>query len=378
MEPSPVDRQIDVQGLLTVQLEDAGVDDVAAIERQIGLPSTPVVAGGTPAISLRYSDRLPGATEGYSRVGTGDARWTDLGLALRSSGRRERWVRIPFDDIGGQIVIECERGGGRVPLLIALLNLSMLARGIVPLHASAFVKGGVGIAAAGWSQGGKTEALLAAMADGGTMVADEWAYLTSDRQLFGLPTPVRLEPWHLRARWVDGRAVRADLRHRMRRSALLDRGLALPSKVSGGTTAGRLVGKAVAAIARRNRVDVHPDDLFISRARSLRLDRLYWLVAREGAIGGRRVTMVSRVQSADVARRMAVAHVHHRLDFLDAYWRFRYAFPERRSDLVEEMQARELELLESALEGLPTYRLDHSRHVTPSALALALASTPDY
>jgi hypothetical protein len=51
---------------------------------------------------------------------------------------------------------------------------------------------------------------------------------------------------------------------------------------------------------------------------------------------------------------MTFAHVHHRLDFLDAYMRHRYAFPERTSQLVEEMEARERALLDAYVDRAAT------------------------
>ena len=69
---------------------------------------------------------------------------------------------FPGADVGGPCELRCEHGVGRVPHLVALVNLAVLARGGVALHASAFARDGSATVATGWSKGGKTEALLAA------------------------------------------------------------------------------------------------------------------------------------------------------------------------------------------------------------------------
>jgi len=47
-----------------------------------------------------------------------------------------------------------------VPHLLAVINLTALAKGVLPLHASAFTYRGLGVLATGWAKGGKTETLL--------------------------------------------------------------------------------------------------------------------------------------------------------------------------------------------------------------------------
>ena len=93
----------------------------------------------------------------------------------------------------------CERGVAAVPLLIPILNMTLLARGVLPLHASAFVHEGTGVVATGWSKGGKTEALLAFASRGAEYVGDEWVYVASDgARVHGIPEPIRIWRWQLR------------------------------------------------------------------------------------------------------------------------------------------------------------------------------------
>ena len=82
------------------------------------------------------------------------------------------------------------RGLPAIPLLVPIVNLTALANGALPLHASAFVHRGTGVVATGWSKGGKTEALLAFSANGARYVGDEWVYVAADgSRVSGIPSP---------------------------------------------------------------------------------------------------------------------------------------------------------------------------------------------
>ena len=371
-------REIDVRGLLTVRLIGVDERDAGAVERQLGLPSHPALEA-RPAeeaqLSVRYVERLAARDGRLLWVGPPDLCWTEAGVAVaRGRGRATRWALIPFERIGGPLEIECERGIGRVPHLVSLLNLSLLARGIVPLHASAFILNGVGSVAAGWSQSGKTEALLAAMGAGATQVSDEWTYLAPDGQAHGLPTPIRLEPWHLRSDFVRERAAAATSRRRLLSLRAADR-------LAAGTALRRMSLPSTGLVRRGRRligsdhVDIPAQTLFgpNSCTAALRLERVYWLVPRTGDDRSVSGVGVESVTATETAARMALAHVHHRLEFLDSYWRFRYAFPRRRSELVDNMEVRERKLLEAALDPLPIYRLEHPPGVSFDELQKAMS-----
>ncbi len=93
-----------------------------------------------------------------------------------------------------------ERGVGTIPLLVPIVNLTALGRGLLPIHASAFVHAGLGVLVTGWAKGGKSEVLLAFAARGASYVGDEWVYLADDgSRMVGLPEPIRLWDWQLRA-----------------------------------------------------------------------------------------------------------------------------------------------------------------------------------
>ena len=105
---------------------------------------------------------------------------------------------LPVEDVGRRCTIVCERRAGPVPHLLAIINLTALAHGVLPLHASAFTYRGAGVLATGWAKGGKTETLLAFAGARRRYVGDEWIYLTPDGRMHGVPEPIRLWHWHVR------------------------------------------------------------------------------------------------------------------------------------------------------------------------------------
>jgi len=141
----------DLHGLAGVRLVDATPGDEAAVSRQLGPIRAPL--DREPDIVVRFVDRLQ--TNRLRYLGAGEAAFTDDAfLVLRSKHKVPAKVRIPFAEIGDRCEIVCERGLPAVPLLVPILNLTVLARGALPLHASAFVYGGTGVVATGWSKYG--------------------------------------------------------------------------------------------------------------------------------------------------------------------------------------------------------------------------------
>src|SRR5215813_6147866 len=210
----PAHVDFDLHGLAGIRLIDASPHEVAAVVRQLGPIQRPLER--EPDITIRFVERL--ATSSRVRyLGVDEAAFTDDAfLVLRSKHKARARVQIPFEQIGGRCEIVCERGLPAVPLLIPILNLTVLNKGALPLHASAFNYRGAGVLTTGWSKGGKTETLLAFMSRGAEYIGDEWVYITDDgARMYGIPEPIRVWDWHLQDlpqyRALVGRSDRARL-----------------------------------------------------------------------------------------------------------------------------------------------------------------------
>lgn len=348
---APVDY--DLHGLAGVRVLGAQPDDVAAVDRQLG----PI--RGTlerePDIVVRFVDRLD--LDGPLRLlGVDEAGFTeDAFLILRSRHKARARVLVPLEQVGGRCELVCERGLPAVPLLIAILNLTVLARGALPLHASAFVHGERGVVVTGWSKGGKTEAVLAFMSRGARFVGDEWVYVESDgARVHGIPEPMRVWDWHLRQL--------PELRDRV---APVDRARLNALRLAASAARGRRGRRVGVFVGRQLHVDVPPERMFAasSVALSAPFDRLFLVGSWD-----RPETEARPIEPAEVAARMAFSLQHERAPLLAAYEQFRFAFPERANPVLEGAAERERELLARVLAGKPSHAVEHPYPVDLSRL----------
>jgi hypothetical protein len=357
----------DLHGIVGIRLLDATERDVRTVVRQIG----PLQGSlhRDPDITVRFVDRLddPGPLTyvGWRSAGFNDKGFFVVGGAGPSSGR----ARIPFHDVGGHCDNVCERSLPAVPLLLAILNFTALAHGVLPLHASAVDYHGSGVLATGWAKGGKTETLLALMTAGATHIGDEWVYVTADRRLFGVPEPMRLWRWQLE-QLPD---VRARLTGRERAGMA---GWHLASRALSGLTHGvpgtgtrTSLGSALqrlgAGLDRRVSVQVPPVRLFGSPRVSLRgrLDHVLFVASHTSPD-----IRLEPVEGDEVALRMQASLADERSVFMSWYRQFRFAFPRLASPVVETAPEREAALLAATFVNTPAWWLGHPYPVSIAAL----------
>ena len=362
-ERAAVEVDYDLHGLVGIRLLGASPRDATAVRRQLGPIEAPL--GREPDIVIRFVDRLP-TPSSLRYLGVEDAAFTDDAfLVLRSRHKARAKVRIAFEEIGGRPEIVCERGLPAVPLLIPIVNLTVLARGALALHASAFAYDGVGVVSTGWSKGGKTEALLAFAARGARYIGDEWVYVSSDGQrVFGIPEPIRLWEWHLRdLPEYRARVPRGDLARL--RAIKLFRSLERVVPPQGRLAPVKAFNRIAPLLRRQLFVDMDPERLFDGTLgpRSGSFDRLFFVASHESP----EIT-VEPIEPEEVARRMAFSLQHERLDFMAFYLKFRFAFPDAANPLIDSAGELERRALERALAGKPAYAVHHPYPVSIPAL----------
>jgi hypothetical protein len=350
----------DIHGLAGIRLVAPSPADALAVRRQLGPLNATL--DREPDILIRFVDRLKTASP-LRVLGMYEAGFTDDAfLVLRSKHKSSAKVEVDFSQIGGQIEIVCERGLPAVPLLIPLLNLTLLDRGVLALHASAFVHEGKGVVATGWSKGGKTESLLAFAARGAEYVGDEWVYVSNDgERVYGIPEPIRIWDWQL-----DQLPEFAALIGKRQRSRL--RAIQLLLKQERALR--RLGGDRFPALLKRQLcVDVAPTRLFGSLGDLVAgFDRLFFLVARDAL----EVT-VEPIDPLEVGRRMVFSLQHESLDFTAAYLKFRFAFPDASNLLLTRVEELQREALARTLAGKPAYVVHHPYPVSLTALYEAMS-----
>jgi hypothetical protein len=351
----------DLHGLAGIRLIDPSPREVAAVARQLGPIQRPL--DREPDITIRFVERLPTASR-VRYLGVDEAGFTDDAfLVLRSKHKVRAKVQIPFEQVGGRCEIVCERGLPAVPLLIPILNLTVLSKGALPLHASAFNYRGAGVLTTGWSKGGKTETLLAFMSRGAEYIGDEWVYITADgARLYGIPEPIRVWDWHLQDlphyRELVGRGERTRLGAiKLAQSA----GQMMPRKIG---------GRVMPLLKRQMFVDVHPKRLFGSGfgAMTGTLDKVFFVASHETPD-----VVVRPIEPQEIVRRMVFSLQYERLPFMAFYMMFRFAFPDRANPLIESAEERQRETLGRVLVGKDAYAVYHPYPVGIPALFDAIS-----
>jgi hypothetical protein len=350
----------DVHGLVALRLHDAPphvVDDAA---RELGAPQPRL--DREPDLVVRFVDRVDSV--GHLRLlGLRDAAFDDEHFYLLDA--QQRRARVDLTRLGEPVEIVCEREIARVPLLIPLVGLYLLAARHVLLHAASFVHRGRGVLVTGWQKGGKTETLLPFTAAGAHYVADEWTVVGPERGMYGLSAVARLWDWHLRElpqyweRITPGQRARLRVwrgyRQLYRTLPRHDRVRAWPVRLLRQVSAeGSGPWQAVDRIP--------PAQLFGDRVwhGPAPLDRVFLPVLDQAP----RTTVVP-TDPKTVARRMVSSLEYERSALTTAYQQFRFAFPDRVSPALETVRERERTLLTEALADLPAYEI---RHPYPVAL----------
>jgi hypothetical protein len=348
---------LDLHGRVGIRLIDASPSDRAAVVRQLG-----PLSGGLerpPDITIRFVDRLP--DDGPLRyIGHEDAGFTDdRYLVLRGRHRSRVRVAIPMDALGGPLEILCEHGLPAVPLLVAVVNLTALARDLLPMHACAFRHDGLGVLIVGWAKGGKSETLLAFTSRGAELVGDEWIYLDSaTHRLGGLPEPMRVWDWQLQAMPDLRPRVPASARRRLALTRLGVSGLrAVPRlPLVGRSAAGRLAERVRPLVENQLSVQVAPDRLLDTPAvrGGVALDRIVLVLSHE-----RDEIEVVAADPVDLARRATASFMFEMTDFLGHYQRFRYAFPGRTNPWLDGLEGRYAAAIEAGFRDVPAITAAH-------------------
>lgn len=359
---------LELPGILVIRLLGAGDREIGRLRRQLG-PLTPVVDGRPPDLIVEYVDRL--ATSGRLVALGRDAAYDETGVIVRR-GRRETDVRVrlPLERLGeAPLTIVAERGAAAIPGLVPVVGLTALARGRVPVHASAFVHEGRGILVTGWAKGGKTEALLGFAERGATYVGDEWVFVTGDgSSMAGLPEPMRVWDWQLHQapaiRAGVGRPSRARLSAAANTARVLRGAAGLPVvRTSAAGDAARRLG----AMADRQRsIQVPPAGAFQGRVANgpVPLDAV---VLIESTLDGS--ASVEPIGASSLAGRIAPMVVHEWLDLAALLLAHRFAAPQAGPPAMATLHARLETALATAFSATPAIHVRHPQPVELGPLA---------
>ena len=365
----------DIHGLVGVRLVGPSPANVAAVSAQIGPPSSSVLR--RPDIVVRYVDHLSTGTLRY--VDLGKTASSKAGFIVFSEGDGEGKVSIPFEQIGADCEILCERRVGWIPLLISIINLTALKKHrCVPIHASAFVHEGTGVLVTGWVKSGKSEALLAFSQYGATYVGGEWVLLSCDgNTMYGLPGTFRM--------WECQRRQLSHLQHidiggnagTFRLIRFLDAVQRALPKGLASFGPFKLLREGMPALRRQLNFRVEPKAIFGDRCGSLtgHPDKIFI-----GMVHSDERVLTEPAEVATVADQLACAMEFELTSLMSHYRAFKFAFPGIRNEFLEKVPNLLRDALTQALAAKEIYMLYHpypvSFHDLYQVMQKVLVSSP--
>ena len=348
----------DLHGIVGIRLINAGPSDLAAVKRQLGPIQS--VLSRDPDIVIRFVDRMQ-LSSSVRYIGVEDTGFTeDAFLILRGKYQKSIKVQIPFDQIGSrQCEIVCESGVPAVPLLIAIINLTALSKGVLPLHASALLYNGKGVLITGWSKGGKTETLLAFAANGAQYIGDEWIYLSADGQrMYGIPEPTRIWYWHLQEMPRYKAMVK---RKDLRRLQALDLFAKILKRLESSPLKRRVsylqaLKRLTALVQRQLYIQLPPEKLFGQRTEKTDVspEKIFFVVSHDQPD-----VNVQRIDSQELAERMVFSLQEERMEFLSYYFKYRFAFPRCSNPLIDQAEEIQRRLILRAIANKEAYAIYH-------------------
>lgn len=357
----------DLHGIVGIRLINAMPDDIAAVKRQLGPIQAPL--SKTPDIVINFVDQIPFSSP-VRYLGVDDVGFTDDAfLVFRGKQKARVKVQIPFHQIGNdQCEIICESGLPAVPLLMPILNLTVLSKGALPLHASAFNYKGKGIVVTGWAKGGKTEMLLAYAANGAEYVGDEWVYISEDGEcMYGIPEPIRIWYWHLQEMPRYKAMVDRSTLLRLQTLNLFGNSLRQMESVGFGRSSAslRFMRRLSALVKQQLYVQLPPERLFERTANGLtgKPEKVFFV----GSHAKPSLT-VQPVDPQEVAGRMVHSLQEERKDIMSYYLKYRFAFPEQSNSFISQAEDVQRRILLKVLAGKDTYAVYHPYPVSISAM----------
>jgi hypothetical protein len=363
----------DIHGLVGVRLVAASQTNVAAVNAQIGPPSRRQLL--RPDIVVRYVDRLSAGSLRY--VDLGKTASSEAQFIVFSEEQAEGKVSIPFERIGTECEILCERSVGWIPLLIPIINLTALKKhGCVPVHASAFAYEGTGVLVTGWVKSGKSEALLAFSQHGATYIGGEWVLLSPDgNSMYGLPGTFRMWDWQCRQlRHLQPIGGNAGIFRLIR---LLDSVQKAVPEALLRIGPLKLLREGMPALRRQLNFRVEPKEVFGGRCSSLtgHPDRIFI-----GIVHSDERVRIEPAETTTVADQLLCAVEFELTSLMSHYRAFKFAFPGMRNEFLEKVHDVLRDALREALAAKEIHMLYHPHPISfddlYEAMTNALGTSP--
>ncbi|HKI77820.1 MAG TPA: hypothetical protein VKA26_04705 [Ignavibacteriaceae bacterium] len=324
-----------------------------------------------PDIIIRFVDKLKSSSLIF--LGLDFAAFDRSKFYVINDPVDKKKVVIPFDKIGQKLEIICEKGVKSIPLLNHIVNFYLIKKGFVPIHSSGFYFDDKGILVMGWTKGGKTETLLSFANHGAEYVGDEWVVISKDgSEMFGLHVPITIWKWQLPyIKKLINKISLADkavfllinileLLNRVGKKLKLDNVIPFTFFSRGLPQARKLL-----------KIRKLPRQLFTNKIRQgkTKLDIIVLAVSHENT----EIT-ANKCESEEIINRMIHSNDYEQLPFNEYYKAFKYAFPDKKNEFLDNIKNIHSDLLSKALEGKKSIKVSHPYPVSFEALYAKLNS----
>lgn len=309
-----------------------------------------------PDITITFTSKIE--TPELTYIGLNNAAFDENGFYILSTGRNKLKVKIPFDKIGDNFEIVCETGSPEIPLLRHFINLIFLKKNYLPLHASAFKYNNQTALVMGWSKGGKTESLLSFANNGAEYIGDETVVLSKDgTTMFGIPVSVCVWEWQFKQiprlmpplsnqkKIVFGLIHFLDSVYNLTKKTFLKNSFIT-----------KILAESMPAFRRQLNIKVEPKEIFKTKIlnEKVSLDNIILIMSHQSE--------EIKVESCDINEvigRMINSQNYEIASFIEHYMTFKYAFPDHKNALLENLNTINESLLKESFNGKRAFKVLH-------------------
>lgn len=346
-------KDFNIHNIVTIRAVSEKISDLENISKKFN------AFEGTfedePDITIHFHQNFD--TPGLIFIGLNNSAFNEKGFYVLSNGRDEIKARIPFTELGDKCTIDCQ-SGDEVPLLNYIINLRILKKNFIPLHASAFRYSGKTAVVMGWAKGGKTETLLAFANHGSEFIGDESLLISADgNQIFSLPSQVTIWKWQFKE--IPDLLPKIPFQKKFLFFFVMLMDFIYKSAEKTGLKnffLFRLIKEGLPAFKRQLFIRERPQDLFEGRIvkGAVKPDRLILILSHNSE----EIT-VSNCEPSEISERMLNSNLYEFSYLLKFYDEFRYAFPGKNNDFIDNLRAHYTTLMKRAFGNIKSYKVLH-------------------
>ncbi|MCI0712811.1 MAG: hypothetical protein L0154_21830 [Chloroflexi bacterium] len=343
-------REFNIHEFVRVQLEGTGI----VVPEWLTCFEGPI--NGNPDITVQFIERL----DDISPVRFIELRrygYTESSFVAYSKGK-SRKASIPLENIGGPYAMQCEAGVDSLPLFEELVHLAAINAGGLPLHASAFQYKGKTILAGGYPHGGKTSLLLAFTEHEAIFMSDDWTYLDTKQQVYGIPLPITLRGWQV----AQLPSLQSKISKHKRLKQRVMTGLSKAAVFSGPKSSR---AKLVQFFQNRANVTVNPEQIFgkTQGDGNKSLTALCLTMVHDSD-----TIIVEATPSERALPQLVQMQMNEWQPFLNIYEAYKAAMPGKYSVFLDNFKQNFSDLIKERLNSIPIYSVYHPHPVNLSSL----------